>query len=297
MKSWKAKSLLLFGTAIWGATFLFTQIGIQYCSPSLYLIFRFFIALVLCLIFFGNHIIKIDKKTIKQGCVLGLFWTIGFLLQTFALKYTTIGNAAFITNLTIGLTPFIYWFITHEKVRVYSKFAIIIGFIGVNIITNPFGEAFNIGNLLIFFSTFMWSGYMSFLHVFTKNEKGLAKTAQLTACQFACGLPLLVIYLFTFEANIYFNWSNELLISILFNSIMASFLVSFIQIAVQRYTTPTSAVLIFSLEPIFASMISFFVISEILTLRGYIGAGVMLIAIFISDTLEVVIKHFRKQSL
>ena len=302
MNSWKAKSLLLFGTSIWGGTFLFTQIGIQYCSPSLYLIFRFGIALLLCFVFFGKHIIKIDKKTIKHGGLLGLFWTFGFLLQTFGLKYTTIGNAAFITNLTLGLTPFIYWFLTREKIKIYSKFAVIIGFIGVNIIADPFNGAFNIGDLLCFLSTFMWAGYVSFLHIFTKKdanskeENAISKTAQLTASQFIIGLPILVIYLLLFETNIYIEFTGELIGSLLFNAVMASFLVSFIQIAVQKYTTPISAVLIFSLEPIFASVISFFAIGEVLTLRGYIGAGVMLMAIFVSDTLEVVVKYFRKKA-
>lgn len=295
MKSWKAKSLLLFGTSIWGGTFLFTQIGIQYCSPSLYLILRFSIALLLCLIFFGKHIIKIDKKTIKQGSLLGIFWTIGFLLQTFGLKYTTIGNAAFITNLTVGLTPFVYWFISKEKIKIYSKIAVIIGIVAVNIIADPFGGAFNIGDLLMFLSTFMWACYVAFLHIFTKGEENFARNTQLTASQFIAGLPILITYLLVFESNIHIDITNELIYSLLFNSIMASFLVSFIQISVQRYTTPVSAVLIFSLEPIFASIISFFAIGEVLTMRGYIGAGIMLIAIFVSDTLEIVIKYFKKK--
>ena len=70
---------------------------------------------------------------------------------------------------------------------------------------------------------------------------------------------------------------------------MASFLVSFIQISVQRYTTPVNAVLIFALEPVFASIFAFLVLSEVLSINGYIGAAVMLFAIFVSDTLEVVI--------
>jgi len=294
MKSWKAKSLLLFGTSIWGGTFLFTQIGIQYCSPSLYLLIRFIIAILLCLIFFSKHIFKIDKKTIKQGTILGLFWTIGFLLQTFGLKYTTIGNAAFITSLTVGLTPFMYWFVTREKVKIYSKIAAAIGFIGVYVIANPSVNSFNIGDILTFFSTFMWAGYISFLHIFTKGEEGIAKSAKLTTYQFVIGLPIICIYILFFEPVVYVNITNELIYSLLFNAVIASFLVSFIQIAVQRYTTPISAVLIFSLEPVFASIISFFAIGEVLSLRGYIGAGIMLFAILINDTAIYVVNYFKR---
>ena len=85
-----------------------------------------------------------------------------------------------------------------------------------------------------------------------------------------------------------------MIIAILFNAIMASFLVSFIQISVQKHTTPVNAVLIFSLEPIFASIIAYFAIAEVLTINGYIGAGVMLLAIFVSDTLEVVVEKVKE---
>ena len=301
MKQWQAKSLLLFGTSIWGATFLFTKIGIQDCSPSLYLLFRFTIALALCLIFFGKHIIKIEKRTIKQGSLLGIFWTIGFLLQTYALQYTTIGNAAFITNLAVGLTPFVYWFISREKIKFFSKIAVLMGFIGVNIIADPLSNDFNIGDLLIFISTFMWAGYVAFLHLFTKEDKNnkkdknIVRSSQLTATQFAIGIPILIIFILIFDNEIHINFTNELITSLLFNAVMASFLISFIQISVQRYTTPVSAVLIFSLEPIFASIISFFAIGEVLTLRGYIGAAIMMLAIFVSDTLEVVINYFKNK--
>lgn len=97
----------------------------------------------MCFVFFGKHIIKITKQRFRQGALLGVFWAVGFLLQTFGLKYTSIGNAAFITNLTIGLSPFIYWFITREKIKIQSKIAMFIGFVGVNIIADTFGGSLN----------------------------------------------------------------------------------------------------------------------------------------------------------
>ena len=135
---------------------------------------------------------------------------------------------------------------------------------------------------------------MAFLHLFTKGTNDFALTTQLTAGQFIGGLPILIIYFILFESNtFYFILNTEVIVAILFNSVMASFLVSFIQISCQKHTTPTNAVLIFSLEPIFASIIAFIAIGEVLSINGYIGAGVMLIAIFVSDTLEVVINRVR----
>lgn len=274
---------------------MFTRIGIEYCSPSLYLVIRFCFALLLCLIFFGKYIFKTPKKVIKQGGLLGIFFACGFLLQTFGLKYTTITNTAFITNLTVVLTPFVYWIISREKVKIYSKISIFIGFTGVYVLANPSIGAINLGDLLILVSTIFWALYVSFLHIFTKGTDDFALNTQLVAFQFAIGLPIVLGYFLVFELqSVYFTLDTSLVVSILFNSIAASFLVSFIQISVQKYTTPVNAVLIFAMEPIFASFFSFVFLNEILTTRGYIGASLMLLAIFVGDTLGLILNKFKK---
>ena len=297
MKSWKAKSLLLFGTAIWGATFMFTQIGIEYCSPSLYIVIRFCIALILCFIFFGKHIVKISKKTAMQGGLLGIFWGFGFLLQTFGLKYTTITNTAFITNLCVVLTPFVYWMISKEKVKPLAKVSVVIGFAGVYVLANPSIGEVNSGDLLILASTIFWALYISYLHIFTKGTADFALNTQLIAFQFIVGLAIVLGYFFAFELpTVYFTLNTALIVSILFNALMASFLVSFIQISVQKYTTPVNAALIFALEPIFASVFSFIFMNEVLSGRGYIGAALMLLAIFVGDTLGLILEKFKKKN-
>ena len=276
---------------------MFTQIGIKYCSPSLYLVIRFFIALLLCLIFFGKHIFKASKKTIKQGCLLGIFFACGFLLQTFALKYTTITNTAFITNFSAILTSFVYWIISREKIKFLTKISVFIGFTGIYILANPTMDAINWGDLLTLSSTVFWALYISYLHIFTNGTKDFALNTQLVAFQFVVGLPILSTYFFIFEfQNVYFTLNTSLIVSLLFNTILASFLVSFIQISVQKYTTPINAALIFAIEPIFASFFAFIFFNEILTTRVYIGGTFMLLAVFVGDILGLILDKFKKRN-
>jgi drug/metabolite transporter (DMT)-like permease len=294
LQAWKAKSILFFGTIIWGATFLFTEIGLRWTSPTLYIVIRFSIALVLCLLFFGKYVIRTSRNVMLQGALLGVFFSVGFLLQTFGLKYTTINNTAFITSLNVVLTPFVYWCLSRDKMTIYQKIAIVIGFIGVLIITDPGGTELNFGDILVVFSTLGWALYASFIHRFTLGHDEFSLSAQLLAFQFAAGLFILLGYMFLFDfANIFFVPTTELIISILFNSLMASFLVSFLQIAVQRYTTPTNAALIFSLEPVFASILAYIVLSEVLSGRQIIGGLVMLLAVLSSDTLGIAVNKIR----
>lgn len=291
MKAWKAKAILLFGTVIWGATFLFTQIGIEYCSPSFYVVLRFVFAALLCLLFFWRKVISTPRKVIKQGAVLGLFFSCGFLLQTFALKHSSIGNTAFITDLCVVITPFIFWLRLKERVSAYSKVGVIVALVGVWIITQPTTSSLNIGDLLTIASTFFWSLYMVNIHIYTKDNKDPNLSIQLVLFQFLSGLPILLLYFFIFDLpSFYFHFNTSLAISLAFNSIMASFLVSFLQITFQKYTTPVNASIIFSLEPVFASIFAFVVLGEVLSPNTMIGAVFIFAAVFISDTLGELLK-------
>jgi drug/metabolite transporter (DMT)-like permease len=134
------------------------------------------------------------------------------------------------------------------------------------------------------------------LHIFTNGTDNFALNTQLVAFQFVAGLPIVLCYFLVFELQtVYFVLNTSLIVSILFNAIAASFLVSFIQISVQKYTTPVNAALIFAMEPIFASIFSFIFMNEVLTGRGYIGAGLMLLAIFVGDTLGLILNKFKKK--
>ena len=154
--------------------------------------------------------------------------------------------------------------------------------------TNPDINNLNTGDVLTLFSTVFWALYIIYIDIFTRGTKEIALNVQLLAMQFVSGLPILILYFIFFEKNIvYFNINTELIVSVLFNAILASFLVSLIQISVQKYTNPINAALIFALEPVFASIFSFFMLGEVLSFQGYIGALVMLLAVFLVDIYNI----------
>ncbi len=56
-----------------------------------------------------------------------------------------------------------------------------------------------------------------------------------------------------------------------------------IQTVQQKYTTATHVGLIFTLEPVFSSFVAFFIAKEVLSLRGYIGAALMLLSLVLME--------------
>lgn len=276
--------MLFSATFIWGATFIFTKVGLEDCPPSLFVILRFCIALLLSIIFFGKHLKSIDSVIFKRGAILGLLFGGGFLLQTYGLGYTTVSKSAFITGMTVPITPFVFYLIQRKPIQLWSKIGVAVSSIGLYIFTNPSIDNINFGDVLTLVSTFFWAFYITLMDKYTKGNRGFNLTAAYVVMQFIAATPLAVISFFLLDyGDIYFNPSKDLFIALAFNGILASFFVTFIHTGVQKYTTPVKAALIFSLEPVVAGFIAALTLSEYLVLREYIGATIMMTGLFISE--------------
>jgi drug/metabolite transporter (DMT)-like permease len=291
VKAWKAELFLLLITTFWGGTFTFTKIGLVDSSPAVYIIIRFSIALIISFILFGKYLLKIDTDILKRGLVLGALFGGGFLLQTYGLKFTTVQKSAFITGVSVVLTPFAYWFVRRQSILIWQKLGVIIASIGLWIFTNPDFKNLNLGDILTLISTFFWAFYITYMDMFTKGEKEFSLTAQLVMLQFLTATPIAFSSFFIFDSGmIYLNISDSLLISLAFNGIIASFALTYIHTSVQRYSSPVKAALIFSLEPVFASIIAYFFLFEILSLREIWGALILFSGVMISELGEYLFK-------
>lgn len=298
MKQWKAESLLVFITLIWGGTFTFTKLGLSDCPPSLYIVFRFLIALTISLLIFGKHLKTLNLKTALHGMILGLLFGGGFILQTYGLDYTTPSISAFITGFTVSFTPFVFWIVERKPVKMWEKVGVVVAIIGLWIFSNPEFGKINIGDLLTLTSTLFWALYITYMDVFTRGNDSFSHTTQLVIFQFVAAAPLSLISFFIFDFhNLNVNFSENLFISLAYNGILASFLLTFIHTSVQRYSSPVKAALIFTLEPVFASVISFIALNEILSGREYFGASILLLGVVLAQVGRYIQKLVTKGAL
>jgi drug/metabolite transporter (DMT)-like permease len=297
LKPWKAESLLIFVTLIWGATFTFTKIGLDDCSPFLFIFLRFSLALIISLLIWGKHLLTIDKTTVKHGLILGSLFAGGFVLQTVGLNYTTVTKSAFITGMTVVITPFAFKLIIKKKILFIQIVGVIIATAGLWVFTNPTIDNINIGDVLTFLSAFFWAFYITYIDVFTKKITTFNRTIQIVIMQFVVALPVGLAGHFIFESgNLAINLSGNLITALLFNGIIASVILTLIHTSVQKYSNPVKAALIFTLEPVFASIIAFFALNEGFSLLEAIGATILFAGVIFSETGEFFFKSANQAS-
>jgi drug/metabolite transporter (DMT)-like permease len=109
---------------------------------------------------------------------------------------------------------------------------------------------------------------------------------QLTYVQFwVCGLlGLISAWLFE-DSRIVFT--GELAAYIVYLTIFATIVAMWVQNQFQGDTTPTRAAVIFSIEPVLASLFAYLILGEILGTAGIIGASVILTGIIVSEFSDV----------
>jgi drug/metabolite transporter (DMT)-like permease len=283
MKAWKAELILVVVTFIWGATFSFTKIGLEFASPLQFTFFRFAIALIISLLIWGKSFLHTPKKHLVNGSILGLFYAGGFLLQTFGLNYTTVTKSAFITGLSVAFTPFVYKIVENKKIEISQWIGVMVVLLGLWLFTNPKIDNINIGDILTLASTFFWAFYIVYMNRFTNDVKEFSTTIQIVISQFLVVFVVSLIGVIAFETRSAIAFNHKLVLSLLYNGIIATVILTTIHTSVQKYTTPVKAALIFSLEPVFASIFALILFAELLKPIEYFGAFLILMGVFISE--------------
>ena len=276
----QADLILLLVTLIWGGTFPVLKILVAVLQP-LYLVgTRFLVAFILLTPFAWPRLRRLDGKTMSIGIALGLLIWGGFISQTIGIQYTTASKAAFITALSVVITPVLTALLLREKPEREALTGVVLATLGLVFLTLDLDDpwAFQKGDLWVLACAFLYAlqiitvdryGAFSDALLLTWVEIGTVAVVGLGAAAVVEPFPQLT--------------GAKLWGCLIYLAIFATAAAQYLQIRVQPYTTPTRVSLIFSLEPVFAAILAFLLLGERLTQAGRLGAGLMLMGVFISE--------------
>lgn len=273
----RAELALFATTFIWGSTFVVVKAGSENISSSLFITVRFGIGALILAIFLFRQIPSIPFSTIKKGLILGLMLGVGIVIQNYGIYETTASKSAFITGLMVIFTPIAQLIIERRPPKIGNVVGIIIVTLGLYLLTSPDGSSINRGDIIVLISAIIFGVYIVYIDLFTKGENVLHLSfIQVTVT------TLVAASILPFE-EIHFNPSTELLLSLLYMGTCATILTTYMQTRFQKDTTPTRAVIIFTLEPVIAAVLACFVLTEILGFIGVVGAAIIVFGILVSE--------------
>jgi drug/metabolite transporter (DMT)-like permease len=248
-----------------------------------FLALRFSLAALCLLLTFFNAFRSASWSAIGRGLgggfTAGIFLWIGYVLQTFGLKYTTAGHSGFITGFYVALVPAISALLYRWWPQKRELAGIAIATLGMSLLTFPAEQSFRInrGDLLTLGCAVAFAFHLLLLSYYSQREMFQA----VTLGQILCAAVLSALS--TFFERPFAHWTGETILAILLTGIFATALAFAFQTWAQKHTTPTRTALIFAVEPVFALLTSILFAGEAVTAAAIWGGALILVGILVVE--------------
>ena len=274
---WADFSLLLV-TLVWGSTFVVVKWAIEDLPPFPFLAIRFALAFISLLPFLWFQKAHISKGTLLKGAALGIFLFSGYAFQTIGLQYTTASNAGFITGLSVVIVPALVTLTTRTLPRPNLILGILSALIGLALLSLGDNFEFNKGDLMVLACAFSFA-----LHIFLVGRYAPQTNATVLASIQILTVSVLSAVFSLLLPQPPLHFSTNAWLGLLITAVPATSLAFFVQTKMQQFTNPTHTALIFSMEPVFSAVAAFFFAGELLSLKGFLGAGLVLGGMIIAE--------------
>ncbi len=280
---------------IWGSGFAGNKILLNDgLNPMQLIAIRFVIAAIFLCIVFRKKLTR-DKKVLKAGFIIGFVLFLSYMFQTVGLDYTTASNNAFLTSIYVIIVPLLAYFITKRAPDKFNLTATFLVLIGICLLTIDFSN-FSIGKTITFkgdmltlVSAVCYAFQVIFIAHYTKKHDPIV-LAVLQICVVAI---LSTISALIFEGTD-FSISAGGIGILLYLSLAATALCLILQNVAQKYTTPTHAGVLMSMESVFGTLLGVLILKEHISTQMCFGFLIILIALIIAETKLSFMKIFYK---
>lgn len=291
----KADLILVFVAMLWGSAFVVQRAVSNQIGVFIFNGVRFLLAsmILLGVIFVVSQEKSRHRKSKAASAPEGIQrsvagWEVvyttlaGILLfsasyfQQAGLRFTSAGNAGFITSLYVVLVPLLLWIFWGTKISRITWAGAFLAVIGSLMLSaKNRWELYN-GDVLVLIGALFWG-----LHVILVGIAG----RRINILSFAFGQYFLagvlnMIFSLRFEA-IEINWLVQTGWGIVYTGLFSIALGYTLQIFAQKYSPASDAAIILSMEAVFAAMFGHLFLDEFFSYQQIIGCVLILIAIII----------------
>ena len=291
MKSKKmlGNGMLLFTALIWGTAFVFQRVGMESIEPLTFSAAR--MALAAVVVGIVSFLLKEKGKpalaastaterkqyrrnTITGGICCGCFLAAASILQQMGLVYTSAGKAGFITAMYILLVPIIGFILFRRRNTWIIWTAVLLGVAGMYFLCITEEFTLSHGDALVCLCALFFSFHILCCDYFAPR----GDPVRISAIQFATATVISAALAAATEKPSIVGIISAL-VPIVYCGIVSGGIGYTLQIIAQKYTDPTIASLLMSMESVFAMIAGALILHEQLSIRELSGCIIMFIAI------------------
>ena len=279
-----AKLALLVATLIWGSSFIIVEDVTDALPTNALLTLRFISATTLLSLFFLPRLKNLDRSYIWRGATLGVLLFLAYMFQTFGISFpeNTPGKNAFLTAVYCVMVPFMAWGFSKKRPDRYNIISALMCIVGIGFVSLTADFTMGIGDILT-----LIGGVFYALHIIAVSRFSIGRDALLlTIIQFAasgiCALTLSLTTELPKLASV--TVTTDLVLCIAYLAVFCTTIALTLQNFGQKYTDPSTASIILSLESVFGVAFSVALGREELSTKMLLGFALIFIAVIISET-------------
>ncbi len=283
-KQMQADLMLILVTLCWGVSYYLMDICLADMDPFTLNSFRFLGAFAIAAIFSWNRIKKVNKETLKYSVIVGITLVFVYIGATFGVKYTSLSNSGFLCALTVIFTPIMAWIFLKEKPGRKLSLVVLMCLVGIALLTLTDDFSINRENLKGDLLCIMCGLAYAIDLLVTEKAVSREKVDPYLMGVFQLGVTGILNLLMAFIVETpHLPTTGTVWGSAIFLAVFCTGVAFIVQPIAMQYTTASHTGVIFALEPVFAGIVAAVFAHEILSLKSYIGALLMVASIFIME--------------
>lgn len=279
----QADLALLLVAVIWGAAFVAQKDAMSHIGPYTYVAVRFAITAVVVLPFaLREHKRgpKIERSMRSEIIMLCLAFIGGVVFQQTGIERTSVTNSGFLTGLYVLFVPVICRIVYKQELSKLIFPAALLSVAGVGMLSGGLDMShLNFGDVLILLCAVSFGFQVTLIgRVMAKVKAPLrVSVIQYTAVAIACAFPMFLIEKPTWDAIYAARWA------ILYGSLISGCIAYTLQVVAQQYAPASDSAVIMSAEAVFAAIFGIWLMNEKLSLMGFSGCVLIIIAILLVE--------------
>ncbi len=272
---------LLGMTAIWGSTFFLIKDLITRLPVADMLALRFALATGAFALIAGRRL-RITRRTLGAGTLLGLLYGVAQILQNSALAFTSASASGFVTGLYVVATPLLAAVVFGTRISRLTWAAVALATAGLAVLSLH-GLSVGAGEALTALSALCYAAHIVLLGRTSRPGEALSLTL----------VQLAVIALISVAAACWPDDSGAVAISlpasaadwaaVAYLGLVAGALTILLQVWAQARVEATRAAVVMVTEPVWAAVFAVALGGETITIRMLVGGMTILAAMVLVD--------------